>query len=384
MKLAAIMLVAALGPAAFLGSRLVVTLQALELGAGPVTVGVLTALYGLLPIFLGQLTGRITDRIGVGLPLFVWGSMFFVAQIIPWLHISLVTLAVSALLTGFAFMGNMVSTNQAVAGVSSSEGRTGNFGWMTAANALGSALGPVAAGFAIDRIGHRDAFLVVSLIPALSLVVVALVASGLPRPSGVPAAARMPAREIWRSPRLRLTLALAAFIPVTVDLFFFIVPLVGARIQLPASTTGSILGLCAGVALVARILLPWLMRAVSEWAAVSACFVMIGAGFVMLPAAQSAAPLFGISFLLGVGGGIGPPLLLSLLYGAAPAGRKGELLGVRAALVSSLSGVTPMLAGGLGALAGMTPVLLATGIALLFGARVAWRVRSSYTAKISS
>ena len=375
MKLAAVMLIAALGPATFLGSRLVATLQALQLGADTVTIGMLTALYGLLPIFLGQLTGRVTDRIGVKLPLFIWGLILFVAQVIPWLHLSIATLAASALLVGFAFMGNMVSTNQAVAGLSAPDRRTGNFGWMTAANALGSALGPVMAGIAIDRIGHREAFLVVALIPASALVVLALVASSLPRPSGNPAPARMPAREIWRSPRLRLTLALAAFVPVAVDLFFFIVPLVGARIQLSASTTGSILGLCAGVALVARILLPWLMRAVSEWAAVSACFVMIGAGFLMLPAAQSAAPLFAISFLLGVGGGIGPPLLLSLLYGAAPAGRKGELLGVRAALVSSLSGITPMLAGGLSALAGMAPVLIGTGIALLFGGRIAWRER---------
>lgn len=375
MKLAAVMLIAALGPAAFLGSRLVTTLQALQLGADTVTIGLLTALYGLLPIFLGQLTGRITDRIGVRRPLFVWGLMLVAAQLIPWLHMSIATLAVSAMLVGFGFMGNMVSTNQAVAGLSTQTRRTGNFGWMTAANALGSALGPVIAGIAIDRIGHRSAFLVVALIPICSLVVLALVAGGLPGPSGAPPPARMPVREIWRSPRLRLTLALAAFVPVAVDLFFFIVPLVGARIGLSASATGSILGLCAGVALVARILLPWLIRAVSEWAAVSACFIMIGVGFLMLPAAQSALPLFGISFLLGVGGGIGPPLLLSLLYGAAPAGRKGELLGVRAALVSSLSGVAPMLAGGLSALAGMSPVLIGAGLMLLVGGRVAWRER---------
>src|SRR6185295_17335998 len=51
------------------GSRVVVSLDALSMGASPLTVGVLMALYALLPVLLSVAAGRISDRIGTRWPM---------------------------------------------------------------------------------------------------------------------------------------------------------------------------------------------------------------------------------------------------------------------------------------------------------------------------
>src|SRR5437879_12087515 len=57
------------------GSRVAVSLDALSQGANAATVGVLLALYAVLPMFLAISAGRLADRIGVRRPMLVgaWG-----------------------------------------------------------------------------------------------------------------------------------------------------------------------------------------------------------------------------------------------------------------------------------------------------------------------
>jgi MFS family permease len=56
------------------GSRVAVSLDALAQGADPATVGVLLALYAVLPMVLAIPAGRLADRIGVRRPMLVGSS----------------------------------------------------------------------------------------------------------------------------------------------------------------------------------------------------------------------------------------------------------------------------------------------------------------------
>ena len=56
------------------GTRISVSLDALSRGASPAIVGLLMALFALLPMFFGIAVGRLADRIGVRRPM-VWGSI---------------------------------------------------------------------------------------------------------------------------------------------------------------------------------------------------------------------------------------------------------------------------------------------------------------------
>jgi len=55
------------------GARVAVSLDALDRGASAATVGVLVALFALLPVVLAVAVGRVADHIGVRRPM-LWGS----------------------------------------------------------------------------------------------------------------------------------------------------------------------------------------------------------------------------------------------------------------------------------------------------------------------
>ena len=59
-----IVLLCLLNHACFSGSRMVMSLYALELGASQFTIGVLMALFAIWPLFLALYAGRLADRIG--------------------------------------------------------------------------------------------------------------------------------------------------------------------------------------------------------------------------------------------------------------------------------------------------------------------------------
>ena len=68
-----VVLISTLSQIGFGGSRVAVSLYALELGANQLTVGVIVALYSLSPMFLSIVIGRYSDRVSPHLPM-IWGS----------------------------------------------------------------------------------------------------------------------------------------------------------------------------------------------------------------------------------------------------------------------------------------------------------------------
>ena len=52
----------------YIGSKVVVSLLAIHLGASPTTIGLIAGLYGVAPLILGVHSGRLSDRAGVRLP----------------------------------------------------------------------------------------------------------------------------------------------------------------------------------------------------------------------------------------------------------------------------------------------------------------------------
>src|SRR5262245_57089182 len=71
MKLPFVILLTVLGHAGFVGSRITVSLSAIDLGASPLTVGVLMSLYAALPMLIAVAAGRLVDRAGSYRPLLV-------------------------------------------------------------------------------------------------------------------------------------------------------------------------------------------------------------------------------------------------------------------------------------------------------------------------
>ncbi|MEQ1772737.1 MAG: MFS transporter, partial [Burkholderiales bacterium] len=76
------------------------------------------------------------------------------------------------------------------------------------------------------------------------------------------------------------------------------------------------------------------------------------------------------SFLLGLGLGCGQPLSMLMVYNRAPAGRSGEVLGVRFTVVNLMHLVIPITFGTLSAMMGLMPVFVATAVLMAVGSHL--------------
>jgi MFS family permease len=98
-----------------------------------------------------------------------------------------------------------------------------------------------------------------------------------------------------------------------------------------------------------------------------------GAVLLAFPLVSGVPLLMALAFLLGIGLGGTQPLIMTLLYNKAPAGRGAEVLSVRTWLINLSQTSVPLAFGALGAILGMLPVFWAMGASLLVAGYFAMR-----------
>ena len=158
----------------FRASKVLISLFALELGASQFYIGIMIAMYSLLPALLAVHAGKVSDRLGVRLPMLV-GSLGIVAGLlVPGLWPGVPALYVSAALIGVSHMFYNLSAQNLVGSLGGPGEHTKNFSNYALAMSIGSSLGPLAAGFSIDHFGHVTSYLCFAALP---LVPVAIMAS---------------------------------------------------------------------------------------------------------------------------------------------------------------------------------------------------------------
>jgi MFS family permease len=372
--LALAILLTVLTHVAFVGSRMTVALYGIHLGATPLTVGVLMSLYALLPMLLAVYAGRLIDRIGPARPM-LWGSSALATAVaLPALWPGLAALHLAATLIGTSFMFYHVALNNVIGALGGPAERATNFSWLALGFSMGGLSGPLLAGFAIDGAGHRAAFLLLAVFPALATVVLSRRRQLLPGAAGAQhKGGERRVLDLLRNVRLRHAFIASAVLSMGWDLYAFVMPVYGSSIRLPASTIGVVMGCFAAATFSVRLGMPALSRRVKEWPMVVAAMGIAGVSFALFPLAESATPLMALSFLLGLGLGCAQPFIMSLLYAASPPGRQGEVIGIRTTTLSGSHTVVPLAMGALGTALGIGPVFWSMAAVLLVGSGLAWR-----------
>ncbi|HVF63136.1 MAG TPA: MFS transporter [Casimicrobiaceae bacterium] len=347
------------------GTRISVSLDALARGASPAVVGVLMALFAVLPMFLGISAGRLADRIGVRKPM-LWGSIgCAVGAALPALVPGLPALFASASLVGVAFMLFQVPVQQATGEMGPPSERAANFSFLALGYALSGFFGPLIAGFAIDSLGYRFAFALIAAIPLIPTIVLVMDRLSLPilkaHPPDKPHA---PMLELLAHPPLRRLFIINALFAMGWDLHTIFVPIYGSRVGLPAAQIGMVLAAFAAATFVVRLAIPVITRHVQEVNLLTVALVIAGLVYVVFPFLTSAAMLGVLSFVLGLALGSGQPIVLSLLHTHAPPGRVGETVGMRMSLMNTMAVLVPLVFGALGGSIGLLPVFWSVGLFL--------------------
>ncbi len=350
------------------GSRVTVSLDALSRGASALTVGVLMALYALLPMLFAVAAGRFADRVGVHRPMRLGCIGLVAGALLPVLVPQLPALFVSAALVGLSFMAFQVATQHATGSLGTAVDRPRNFSMLAMGYSISGFIGPLVAGFTIDQWGFHAAFVLLAAIPIVPAVILA---SGRLRIPHVPAeTAARDAGGVWmllQRPVLRRVLAINALFAVGWDLHTIFVPIYGAGLGLSASQIGAVLSTFAAATFLVRLCMPAIMRHRSEEQVLTGALFVAGAVYLAFPFSGSALTLAALSFVLGLGLGSGQPMVMSLLHTHAPPGRIGEAVGIRMSLVQTMAVAVPLLFGALGSSLGLAPVFWSVGACLTTG-----------------
>ena len=230
-------------------------------------------------------------------------------------------------------------------------------------------LGPLITGVLIDTIGHQRVFWVLALFVALPIPIMLWRPTLLPptAKSKEEATTKPSVMDLWRIPALRSTFIAGGIIGSAQDLFQFYMPVYGHAVGLSASAIGTVIGMVALAAFCIRAVLPFAVKRLSEAPVLITAIFVSASAYALLPFFQTALPLAMIAFVLGLGVGSAQPMLMSLIYVLAPAGRTAEAIGLYKTLRSVTHVGIPVFFGMVGTAFGFKTVFLSNAAILAFG-----------------
>ena len=363
-----VVLLSVLSSIAHRGSKVVVSLDALALGANAFMVGVLAALYVLFPLLLAVYAGRISDRMGVRYPILFGSAGIAAALLVPALHGGLFTLFLCPTLIGLGQIFFHVSIQNAVGSIGGAAERARNFSTFALGASIATFIGPSLAGFSIDALGFRPTYFVLSAI-SLSVVLLALAFPAMlpPRSAQHDETKGRRALDLLKQAPLRRTLIMSGVALTGIELFSFYMPVYGHSIGVSASRIGLVLSSYAAAAFVVRLVMQKLALRFTEAGVLTGSLFMAAATYALFPLFSGVPMLLVAAFVLGLGLGSAQPLTIMLTYHHAPPGRSGEALGMRLTVNKITQISIPLVFGGIGTVFGLAPVFWANAAFLLAG-----------------
>jgi predicted MFS family arabinose efflux permease len=359
---------------ALAGSRITTSLYALSLQASELTVGSLIALFAIFPMLFAVTMGRLIDRIGIKKPMLCGSLALAVGCALPSLFDGLPVLYLAVILAGTGFMGIHIGSQHAVGAMSTSATRSSNFSWLALGFSVSSFFGPVIAGFVIDHARYAVAYGVCS---GFALLALTLAASGnlnrirLRHEDAEPTTGST--FELLRNPEMRRVYTIGILLAAAWDLFTFVTPILGTRLGFSASTIGLVLGAFSAASFAVRLAMPHIARRYTEWQVLTAAMVMVVICYGLFPFMHQAVSMMAVAAGLGFALGSAQPNVLSLLHHAAPPGRGGEAIGIRATIGNASQVILPLAFGAAGAALGLFAVFWGLGALVGAGIPIAWR-----------
>jgi MFS family permease len=382
MSIWVVMLMVVCNMLAMKGSKILITLFSIELGAPQIVIGIMVGLYSLFPMILAIYAGKLTDRLGARGPMVAGSCGIAFGLTLPYLFPHMTALYFQAALVGAGHVFYNVSVQNMIGGLGSKEDRTKNFSNFGLAMATGSFIGPLLAGVAIDQVGHLYTYLMLASTPLVTAVIMATAKHrGLERRGSkdkvaeerIEVSRSQPFDLFFSNQPLRRVLLTGAVLLTGIDLFHFYMPIYGHHIGLSASQIGIVLATFSVAAFVVRIWMPAIVKRLGAERVFVISMFAAALTYTAVPFITHMALLCVVCFILGLGTGCGQPLSLSLIYDRAPNGRSGEAIGVRATLNNFTHMVTPLLFGAVGSAFGVAPVFLFNSLMLAGGGLIIGR-----------
>ena len=336
------------GHMAISGGRITSSLYALKQGSNVSSVGLLIALYGILPMFFSLPIGRWVDRVGPFTPMLLGITAVVCGLIVPVIFSEPVVLILTAILSGTGFMMVALSAQHSIGHLFNHEvtRRITAFGWLALGHSSSGVLGPMLVGILIDWTSFKVAFIFLIVCACISLWLIKL--NENPLKAIVIEKSPLKIHNVWSlvgTNQLKRVYVVGILVAIPWDLFVFLMPILGHQQNLSASAIGSILSaLAMGTFSIRFITARWGHR-FSEWQMLRSAVMVIVFVYLALPFVKLPFLFFLLSFTLGMAVGSGQPNMLSLLHSLAPPGRGAEAIGLRGTFANASGVAVPLIFG---------------------------------------
>lgn len=326
--------------AAWVGVRLMMGYRAIEIGGGPVLLGVLAAAFAIPALVSAVPVGRLTDRVGgmivvlAGLGLVLTGTVTAALVSLPG------ALLGAAVVIGAGHLAVMVGQQTFVANVSLGGSSDAAFGTLTAAASVGQLVGPpvvtVAATLASAPGTASAPDTTVGLLVSAVFVIAAVpcclllrrVDRGLVRVERAVGTPQSSARQLLAIPGMWRSLVVSGAVLVTVDLMYAFVPVWAVEKQVEPTVVGLLLALRAAVSVVSRLGLARLVGRLGRARLIVLSIAAAVAGLIALPFVGPGGAVL-VMFGLGLGLGFPQPLTMAWVAALTPPAAHGTALGMR-------------------------------------------------------
>jgi len=353
-----------LSGASIQAGRVVLTLYALELGAQPLTIGMLAATFSAFPVLLAVKVGKLSDRFGDRWLLIFGAAAGSIGLLTPAFFHGLPFIFIAGVMNGLCAVFFFLLTQNLVGILSDPQHRARNFSNFSLTNAIFDFVGPLFAGFSIDHSGHAATCLYLAVLALVPLVM--LVIWGGMLPGGTPhvTRARGGILSLMSERGVRRTLVTSSLQNTGDSLYQFYMPVYAHAVGLSASAIGVILAMYPAAAFAMRLVLMRLLAKLKEERLLSFAFFVGAASLFTIPFFKRGAILALISFMFGLGMGCCGPIVTMLMFGNAPRGRSGEALGLKMTVNHFTKVVIPMVFGSIASAYGLSPVFWINAIML--------------------
>jgi predicted MFS family arabinose efflux permease len=313
--------------------RVTTTYRAIELDLPIVWLGVISATFAIVPIFLAVSIGRFIDRgndaqaawIGSGLLVLACVGFRFWAG-------SVASLLLLTVLLGISHLFLMASQQMVCIRCAGPRGRDAAFGNYLVAGAIGQGLGPYIIGWAggAAKVPPTDhLFAIGALIAVAALVTASAIRPGSKRGKGEKARELVPVATLLRQRGLMVVL-IASVITITAqDLITIYLPFLGAERNMSVYDIGILLTTRSIASMVSRLFYARIIRIVGRAPLTLASMLGASVGLALLAVPMPLALMFGVMTLVGISLGIATTLSLTNVVDIASPAATGTVMSLR-------------------------------------------------------
>jgi predicted MFS family arabinose efflux permease len=357
--------------------RVTTSYRILELGLPVVWLGIVSATYAVLPVFLAVWLGRFVDRGHDALATWIGSAVMALACAGLWASGgSTASLLMSNALLGVGQLFAVISQQMLCVRCSRRHSRESVFGNYMVAGAVGQGVGPLIVGWA----GGNATVPPTQLLFAIGFFasIVALACAVPIRPSrrrGKPQGGKevTPLRQLLRTPGLAATMVASVIAVTAGDLIVIYLPLLGAERSIDVNAIGGLLTTRAAASTAARLIYVRLIAACGRVALMVASLVLAGVAYAALAVPMPVAALYAATAMTGFGIGIATTITITSVVALTAAGARGTANSLRVTGNRVAQAAMPFAASLVAAATGAGGIFVIIAVSLLAsGGAVYW------------